>query len=379
MSVLCGFFDVFAQTFRLAADLEGSQNRLLLHKRLRRVSVARTLRAHGTMPTESEALAFLSNVAVILDLCGYPKAALAVRTSLKEAQELKGAAYGAEGEERHVEVSAEDQEALLMYRAIHDFERRLEEEAGSFVYKDGTFAFGERVNSWKPEDQERVKEQKEDFSVVAAARHWLFHHTARRPEGEVLTKMGTILQALRGIAARNSSESVDGTDAPPPDDSSPPHSPPVWAWTWPTRQPPRTIKVLLELSAGGMSIPVPLETCLVGRAETIEQVKACLSKEPARVLLHGLPGMGKDVVAAEVVRSNELASMRLQLQAWLQGSTDAMLHRQLVDLFETQMPEVLAGEVDGEDEHLAAIRSWLETHDGWFLVVEDAGWASSAL
>ena len=130
-----------------------------------------------------------------------------------------------------------------------------------------------------------------------------------------------------------------------------------------------------------MSIPQPRARELVGRSSIIEQAtEALLGRAGSRVLIHGLPGVGKDVIAAGVVRSEDIAERTdLRLQAWLQGSTDSGLRTQLVEQFETHWPVVVQSAAD-QSEKLGRIRSWLSTNpESWLFVVEDATWESQAL
>lgn len=153
----------------------------------------------------------------------------------------------------------------------------------------------------------------------------------------------------------------------------------AWPWKWPFGGTEGRVDVQLAL-AGGMRIPAVKERCLVGRSELINTVVAKLqNSSPACVLLHGPPGVGKDVVAAEVARSSLLCEdTDLELQAWLLASTDTMLRDQLLHLFHTQRPSVFGCD-ETQEEKLLAIRKWLEKHSNWFLVIEDATWESESL
>eukprot|EP00658_Telonema_sp_P-2_P004464 TRINITY_DN11663_c0_g1_i6.p1 TRINITY_DN11663_c0_g1~~TRINITY_DN11663_c0_g1_i6.p1 ORF type:complete len:526 (+),score=93.18 TRINITY_DN11663_c0_g1_i6:910-2487(+) len=130
-----------------------------------------------------------------------------------------------------------------------------------------------------------------------------------------------------------------------------------------------------------MSIPIARTRILVGRDAHIAQATAALVAGAwSRVLLHGLPGVGKDVVAAAVVRSETVRMCEgLELQAWLQGSTDEGLRRQLVQLFGTHRREVVAGLETDQLAALQAIRKWLQESSVWMFVIEDVTWESSSL
>ena len=127
----------------------------------------------------------------------------------------------------------------------------------------------------------------------------------------------------------------------------------------------------LQLGGGSMSIPVSLEGVVVGREAEVQRAVTALVGGRSTVLVHGLAGVGKDVVATKVVRDPALASVRPALAAWLQGSTAAGLCSQLISLFSAHRPDVLVGHAD-EEAQLASIKAWLAANpDSWLLVVED--------
>eukprot|EP00656_Telonema_subtile_P054575 TRINITY_DN8196_c0_g2_i4.p1 TRINITY_DN8196_c0_g2~~TRINITY_DN8196_c0_g2_i4.p1 ORF type:complete len:557 (-),score=103.46 TRINITY_DN8196_c0_g2_i4:156-1826(-) len=148
-----------------------------------------------------------------------------------------------------------------------------------------------------------------------------------------------------------------------------------WHWASITAPAAATISVhiSLKLSETRMSIPIPSCRLLVGRdAEVGEAAAALVASSHSRVLLHGLPGVGKDATAAAVVRSQAVALAGLRLQAWLQGSTADGLQRQLVDVFTTHRREVVAECEQDQAKALDAIKAWLGEHaHTWLFVVED--------
>ena len=155
---------------------------------------------------------------------------------------------------------------------------------------------------------------------------------------------------------------------------------PGWPWAEELQHAP-TVRVMLRITGHRMSIPKTQERCLVGRDTVIDEAtKAILSVSGARVLIHGIPGAGKDVVAAEAVLREEVSdNAQLTLQAWLQGSSDAGLRSQLADLFDLHWPTVVRAGSD-QTERLKLIYAWLESHPrAWLFVVEDATWECAAL
>jgi len=384
-------------------DLEGK----LLASMLVHLMEARTLRAHAAIPSENETLAILSNIEAVLARCRrhlaakherskleadklaaekVAKGARSAAAFLKDAHDLieqAGLAVGGSSSVREMELGKEDRNALLLYCAIYDLERRLRREVGKFNYQDQTLTLGREAALWAAADRQLVQEQALAFQEIAATRHWLFHLTRREPDGRhVLETMGNVLEALRGIAARNqppASSAEAPLDAVASDHAEPAAAEEPWGRTLPDEKDSAgRVLVDLSLSARDMRIPVPKETCLVGWQRLIEDVtNARLDGDSARVVVHGLPGMGKDVVATEVVRSDRAAG--IALQAWLPASTDEMLREQLVARFRALQPQVVAGAGDEQEKQLAAIRKWLEEHNDWLFVVEDACWDTYAL
>ena len=124
-----------------------------------------------------------------------------------------------------------------------------------------------------------------------------------------------------------------------------------------------------------------IDQLLVGRDADIEAVvKAVLGGGWARVVIHGPPGVSKDVTAVEAVLDDRIKyDSDLVLQAWLQGSTDETFRRQLVRLFATQYPGVVRGAEDDQAAALAKITRWLREHPGWLFVIEDANFECRSL
>lgn len=68
------------------------------------------------------------------------------------------------------------------------------------------------------------------------------------------------------------------------------------------------LQVDLALSVGSMEIPIPEDRCFCGRDQNFNNVKKALlhGGEGARVVLSGIPGIGKDSLAAAVLRDEEV-------------------------------------------------------------------------
>ncbi len=351
---------------------------------LLRVVQRRTLRAHTRKPSEAEALDALSRMEAVLRKFGCDAEADDIGAGLKEAQELVRTARmrdpSIEPEQRTVPVRRDEAARLMLYRAMHAFEAQLLAEAGKFTFQNQTIAFGEAAEVWeqlsaadKQPRRNRLKEEAERLKRVAEARHWLFHLTAAKFDiRSTLIDMGVVLHRLRGIknAANPLTADVRAADG----------------WDWTTAldmllgmSGDVQLRILLAIGESGMSIPVAPERCLVGRAAVIDKLCAALCEPSARIWLHGMQGVGKDIVAAEIVLSDPIRSHpQLRLQAWLHGSTTAQLRRQLLEVFRTQWPEVLHGAAD-EMEQVQRVKSWLQSNGpSWLFVIEAEGRLPSA-
>ena len=344
----------------------------------------RNMRGHGQNPTEAESLDVLSNMEQVLGDCQMPDAAASLQKLRVDAQ---GWVEEARAADEAIATAADSGEGpldpvmlqlpmegskyhgLVLYRAMAAFEdafavavREPGATRGNWYYQDGSITLGNRPGSalHHAGRKARIKGAAPALELIASARHWLFHNTGADIDvPAVLCTTGTILHQFEGIAL------------PPPATLSSGDGPPT-TWTWNVDGLPSLggstveVPVALSITGHGMRIPMSKERCLVGRDDTIKSAVSDLLKPNARVLIYGDPGVGKDVVAAEVVQDPEIQNHpELRLQAWLQGSTDAGLRRQLVDVFKAQHPSMLAGlvGVDGkESEMLARIKVWLATH-----------------
>ena len=92
------------------------------------------------------------------------------------------------------------------------------------------------------------------------------------------------------------------------------------------------------------------------------------------MIVHGLPGVGKDTTVAQSLLEERVAACsRVTLAAWLHGSTNDSLRRDLLQVFRTHRPQVLRGMASEKEEaQFEAVRAWMANNPGWFFVVEDA-------
>ena len=122
-----------------------------------------------------------------------------------------------------------------------------------------------------------------------------------------------------------------------------------------------------------MRIPIAEESNFVGRDGEMAELEKALLPKGARVLVHGIAGVGKDTLVAETLRVRCAKALKgVRTMAWLQGSTDAAFRRQLIEHFLTHQRAVLRGREQDPKACLESISRWLRANGGWLLYVEDA-------
>ena len=338
-----------------------------------RVMSMRATRAHRVAMVESDVLGALQQMASVMRQCQCdPSAIAAVSTLLDEAKALvQRAREENDGAVRAgPTLTADEANAQQMYTALTAWELHIEltmslvtvgdggalvdAHHGRLIYKNRTVVFGSDLEDrWTAV----VQPLKAQFPVVAHARHWYFHNLPG--VCNFADAFATMQSAATAIAT-----AVTAAGHPPW------HPPPVADTAVP-------ITLRMQTPSVRMSVPVACVDEIVGRESTVERVTAALAPG-ARVLLHGLPGVGKDTVMAEVANRPEIQSLG-GLQAWLQASSDVVLRRQLIELFATHRPRVVAGLDNDATAAIAAIKQWLASHSDWVLFVEDANLASTTL
>jgi hypothetical protein len=340
-----------------------------------RVLSMRSARAHHVEMAKSDVLGAMQQMVSVMQQCRRdPHAVTAVTMLFEESKALVQAAREEGDAKREGPVlSADEANAQRLYTALTAWELHIEAamglvsapmveggavEAGAgrgrLAYKDGKVVFGDGLDArWTAP----VQSLKPHLTVVAMARIW-YHHDL--PEG---CDYNSTFKAM-SISSSSITNNVAASPAPPW------HPPPVAIDAVPTT-------LHLHRPSVRMSIPVARVDEIVGRQPMVERVTAALTIG-ARVMLHGLPGVGKDSVMAEVAHRPEIQSL-VGLKAWFQASSDVVLRRQLIDLFATHQPRVVAGLENGTTEAIAAIKGWLATNSDWVLFVEDASLSSTTL
>ena len=362
-----------------------------LLERLQQVSYGRTLRAHLQQPKEIEVLTALGTMRGVLTLCGLDKGAAKLSAVLAKAQDLYeqaevtvhggGGGSGATpaGGVTHVDKALPIHRfcLLVLYVAVCDFEARLRQLVGEFSFQGGSIAIlaARGGAGWSDAWRQRVRELKPRFRVIGKARNALFHNNEDTLQDMdmalLLTDMGAVLQGLQGAPKQN----IGGSTAPPP-------MAPNASWIHPatfqqglnsvTPDGKVPVRILLTLSTGGMSIPIPPDGNFVGRQRELAEIEQAVLQSGARVLVHGGPGIGKDLTVAEALRRPCIQNLSgVTMQAWLHGSTDAALRRGLIECFQVQRRQVLSGLGADPKACLQAIQRWLHAHGGWLFIVED--------
>ena len=403
--------EVFSHRLNLGVVFEGKE----LLKNILQASEGRNRRSHDEQyprPAEADAVASLTYIERVLRQCGgeassatgeFETARLEcnagadeVLVLLHEAQGLITVAREGSTSVQESDLDASAFEKLTLLRALLDFEQKLR-LCSPFQYKNGTILMVTK-GGWSEQQDKLIKRQSRLKSLdaktskemgdsgsrlrdIAALRAWLFHHEEPKIKDPavLLHTMGYVLGDLAGLkdhallasllAAEKANLAADWEW--------------VKLWVWHKPLPSGLIRILLslKLSESRMSIPYPEERILVGRDDAVkEAADAIIAGDYSRVLIHGLPGVGKDVVAVKVVCSEDVRLCAgLELQDWLQASTDDMLRRQLVAFFEAQRPEILQGVENDQPAALQRIKRYLTEHNDWFFVIEDATWETRAL
>jgi hypothetical protein len=246
--------------------------------------------------------------------------------------------------------------------------RYVERVVGSpIIYQDGTASFGEVLREqWAAVMHQ--KDVKAHLQTIAVhGRHWYFHHIDSVPDFErVYHAMDAIVHVL---AAAESGEGRSGQHDL------------VWARPTVIRE-SVALSLRLEQPSNRMTLPSARVQLVVGREAIINDVTMALCPDEhsatARVLLYGSPGVGKDTVMAEVAHATKVNAID-GLKAWLCASSDKEFRRQLLELFQTHHPNVVAAHADDDKQSLVAIRAWLHTHTDWVFFVEDATLACTTL
>jgi tetratricopeptide (TPR) repeat protein len=360
--------EVFAQ------HLSRPHAKEFLH-RILRVMRLRNNRAHpndddGTpvVPTESEVIEALRQMDAVMQSCKVGDVSWLMNYAHLLVQHASNMKHDSETCNGPL-LTADEGNAQVLYMALMSWQRHVEVSMdlvtivdlgvtkatgkAGLKYVGHTVAFGHTLD---PEWHAVITRLKPHFRIVATARHWYFHHKDDCDFARTFTAMELTAKLILEHAK------IDG--------AAPWRPPTLFDFAIPT-----TLR--LQTPSTRMSVPIAQVYNVVGRKSTVDQVTAALTPG-ARVLIHGLPGVGKDTVMAEVERSAKVRSLG-GLQEWLCASSDMVLRRQLIELFATHRTPVVAGLKNDANGALAAIKRWLATNDDWVLFVEDASISSTTL
>lgn len=315
-------------------------------------SEMRTRRAHMTPPSEVEVLDALEVLKATLLQCELDNAAQEISDTIENIQVLVDKAFkaigndaiGAGSEMATQRVSVAEWEALVLYQALNEFESRLNSQLRpeneiselesrntssietcsddgngndntvaqsnrfkSFYYQDGTIAFGALAYKWNDAQRKVVRQAGKDLKTFANARHWLYHNNSTKLDVPLCLKtMGKLLHSFK-ILGREATDPADNEAAPGW------HFPEVFKAGINTRHTDVHLRVCvnvsLQLSGRGMSVPFPRDPLFVGREDVQQQLCEAILQPPSvgPVLIHELPGVGKDTLLSETIRLTKIA------------------------------------------------------------------------
>lgn len=377
-----------------------------LFDKLRQASWARTLRISPkeySKPREMQVLDFLETSGSVLKLCGFDEGAAEVRALLKQAQELmQKATLSVLPTPATISFpscifatqSLDDLELQILCVAFYEFTERLQGLVGRFSFEDGNIRIhGAEAgkSTWSTAWQNRAnsKEVTDAFTSIELARKELFHHDEeKRSDVDVslgLKTMGQVLQWLHPGPRPGGQDPPSNTWGPCPAywkhhlrldrvksvattvESAPAPTPSA------TVNQQVYLRMHLQLSVAGMHMPIEREPNFVGREPEIAELKKALAKDGARVLVYGVSGVGKDRLVAELWRGDYMKTLPdISMLVKLQGSTDTVLRKQLIEHFLIHQGGLLRGHEHDPKACLELIHRWMRQHRGWCVFVENA-------
>ena len=124
-----------------------------------------------------------------------------------------------------------------------------------------------------------------------------------------------------------------------------------------------------------MRIARPRERCFVGDRtrirDVVDRLRLDAPTKPVRIVVSGVAGVGKDTFVAECLAESDFSKLDGWLQGWIVATSRGSFEQTLFELFRGRWAGVVAGCENDRVKALQNIRKWLETHDRWFLVIED--------
>ena len=347
--------------------------------RMQRATNLRTLRAHffdegKQMPTEAEVLDALTTMRRILLFCKQDRGAKDLQHVVSNAQDLyrKSASPGPPACVS-VELTETELAAHFVYTGLCMFDTELTLMVGPNHVIDGPYVPTD-ASAWPSVRHERFKDRTHELKQIVLVRNNFAHNSegdesAKKKKTNILRileKMGKVLHYLDGLKERLPSTKWGGVA------TGWTHHSAYRALSATTRGGKVKMRVKLVRSPDRMTIPIPADMYFTGREDSVRRVTASLLQKASRVLVHGSSGVGKSTLVSEVIRSSPINSCEdIRLMAWLSGSTDKALRRDLVEVFSSHHREVVHGLESNPDECLEAIHKWLRTHDGWLFAVDD--------
>ena len=270
----------------------------------------------------------------VLELCGLADGAKALTAILHKAQTLCDTARTKPGQthcgaaRKHIHSCAintlrttgthstarmggDEFKSLTLYAAVCEFERRFKACVGDFNIESGKVVVlsAERGEGWNEARRQHYQQIQEALKQYTKARNVLFHNADKDGQLDlevVLSTMGRIVAWLESFAPSSPQSSTKFTTCKCASDWH--HHTNVQKGLGQTGA-QVDVRVELTMSPHRMEIPIPPDRCFCGRETSVKDVTdALLAREGARVLITGVAGMGKDALAAAVLRSERVSS-----------------------------------------------------------------------
>lgn len=188
-----------------------------------------------------------------------------------------------------MKIGVKKYSTLALFENLCRTEYLLRRIIGSFKYRSKTVVFDAHSSRGKNPG----KKLRQEFKLLHDAHSWFCHRTARDPD---FTGIHAAMNKITVCVLESANELFD----PSGNSLISPHAIDDAAIA---SHDMVSINIEVTFSASRMKIPMARVPNVVGRTQFIKEIVAALAAEDAapRILIHGMPGVGKDVVATEVV------------------------------------------------------------------------------
>ncbi len=121
------------------------------------------------------------------------------------------------------------------------------------------------------------------------------------------------------------------------------------------------------------SVPYPRNPNFTGRQSLLQEIREHFLSNPSRpspLALHGLGGVGKTQLALEYACRQAFDERHYSHVLWVRADDPTVLATSYAALTEAlDLPEKSAAE---QSQKIAAVRQWLQRHEGWLLIIDNA-------